>query len=137
MRIVTNNRLYVITHPMALSMGAFAAVTGLVFFLFPSSFDLSQSSIGRLLPTNGMDTVWAALHCLSGCFVVYGIVRARPRFEASGFVVLGASLAINAAAIVVVAGGSGLISASTIAAGSVGCLVRAIVLTIEGARASD
>lgn len=120
-------RAYALAHPVVVILAAGAAIAGFLFLV--EIFALTESALGEWLPPH-LIPIWAAVYCAGGTLILLGIFSGRPNVEAPGLVLLGSALLASALAVFSVRGiNPGLVAGSTIGPVSVGCLVRAVILT--------
>jgi hypothetical protein len=82
-------------------VAASALVTGVAFFLLPESAAATQPSVLERLH-GPVDELWSLAYALAGALVLAGRYRRLSELEAAGLWLLAATLAVNAATILVV-----------------------------------
>jgi hypothetical protein len=84
-------RIYVLQHPILISIAVTMLLTGVLLSTSPPLFQ--HSVVARALP-QGLEYPWDACLVLGSALILVGIWRLDSRFEASGAVLLAAALTI-------------------------------------------
>lgn len=129
--VFARRNIYLWTHPLALGIGISCAVSGALFILAPSLFLVRESPIGIFLPGPG-EWAWALMRTIGGVFITYGILRGKPRFEASGCMLAATVITLNGIALFSVDNPALGISGVTIVSLGLSLFARGAVLVAEG-----
>lgn len=111
---------YALANAFELLLALLAIISAVAFFVSPS---VQRSAVGVAL--HPFDQVWNAGYGLAGLLIVVGLTTPRPRLELAGLSLLAAAVAINAAAVVSVAGARGLTAVLSYVAIVAACAARA------------
>lgn len=84
MKLGSRTKVYIYTHPLALSIAFFSMLTGLLIILLPEA---QRMSLGLYLP-DGLWYLWPIAHMAGGLLATWGLIRVSSRFEAAGMTLL-------------------------------------------------
>lgn len=128
-RVGDSRRAYWHTIPTLVSVSSCAAVSGLLFLVFPEM--LAASALGDALPLL-VERGWALTYMLGGALVLLGVHRLDAKWEVAGLLMLAACYSGYAYAIYAERGFRPAVVAASVFLGlALGCLRRAYILRFE------
>lgn len=121
-------RAYLAANAFELLIALLAIFSALAFFIYPDTG--TRTAVGQVL--HPWDWAWSAGYGVAGVFISYGLIRPWPRVELAGLWLLGAAIAINAVAVVSLAGSRAIFPLMTYVALVAACYVRGHAILTAG-----
>lgn len=126
---------YVLSHPVLVTVGVVAVLTGFLIGLWPDLMELS--SLGIWIP-GIWERLWPSFHAIGGLALLYGILHRKPHYEAAGCVLLASTFASQCVAVLAIRGfGAGFLAAATLGSLALGLAIRCYVLAWAASRGRE
>lgn len=102
-----------------------ALLAGILYFAQPNS--LNRSALGQEVGYH-LALVWSIMYAAAGSAILYGLLRASPRIEVVGLIILGTATAITGIAVTTVFGWLGIGSITTSLTLTAAAWARAVIV---------